>query len=75
MKLPPVSKLSFEAALAELEAIVRSLESGNIPLENAITQFERGAALEAHCRTHLEDARLRIEQITSTDSVAPFAHG
>lgn len=74
MKPVPIVKLSFEASLAELETIVRSLESGNIPLEDAITQFERGAALEAHCRNRLEDARLRIEKITGTGGTVPFPH-
>ncbi|MCA3268846.1 MAG: exodeoxyribonuclease VII small subunit [Holosporales bacterium] len=72
-------KLSFEEALTELETIVRALESGNTSLEDAITQYERGAALEAHCRQKLDDAKLRIEKITATatngEELEPFAHG
>ncbi|HLB85524.1 MAG TPA: exodeoxyribonuclease VII small subunit, partial [Steroidobacteraceae bacterium] len=35
----------FEQALAELEAVVERLEHGELPLEQALTQFERGMAL------------------------------
>lgn len=59
----PISELSFEQALAELEAIVRALESGQSPLEQSIAQYERGAALKAHCEAKLAAARLRVEKI------------
>jgi exodeoxyribonuclease VII small subunit len=59
----PIADLSFEQALAELEAIVRALESGQSPLEQSIEQYERGAALKAHCEAKLAAARLRVEKI------------
>lgn len=72
-----LNKLTFEEALTELEQIVRALESGSISLEDAIAQYERGAALEAHCRMKLDDAKLRIEKITTGKDGAvtlePFA--
>lgn len=58
-----IAALSFEAALAELERIVGQLESGQAPLEQSISLYERGAALKAHCEQRLEAARLRVEKI------------
>jgi exodeoxyribonuclease VII small subunit len=58
-----VSHLSFEEALAELEKIVRGLESGQQKLEEAITAFERGSALRRHCEAKLAEAETRIQAI------------
>ena len=58
-----ISKLSFEAALAELERIVAELESGKAELERSIQVYERGAALKAHCEAKLKAAQLRVEKI------------
>jgi exodeoxyribonuclease VII small subunit len=55
--------MSFEQALQELETIVRRLEEGKTNLDEAISAYERGAALRAHCEKRLKDARLRVEQI------------
>lgn len=61
---PPIEGLSFEAALAELEAIVQRLERGQLDLEASIEAYERGTALRRHCAAKLEEARLRVEKIT-----------
>ena len=58
-----VSALSFEDALAELEQIVRSLESGQQKLEDAINAYERGAALRRHCEAKLAEAEARVAAI------------
>lgn len=58
-----VSALSFEDALAELEQIVRGLESGQQKLEDAITAYERGAALRRHCEAKLAEAEARVAAI------------
>ncbi|HYF22129.1 MAG TPA: exodeoxyribonuclease VII small subunit [Caulobacteraceae bacterium] len=58
-----IAGLSFEAALAELEKIVAQLESGQAPLEESITLYERGALLKAHCEERLKAAQLRVEKI------------
>jgi exodeoxyribonuclease VII small subunit len=58
-----MTKLSFEDALKELEDIVRALEQGKGKLEDAITSYERGAALKAHCERKLGEAQARIEKI------------
>jgi len=59
----PIEKMSFETALAELEAIVRDLESGKTTLEKSIAAYERGVALKTHCETRLREAQSRIEKI------------
>jgi exodeoxyribonuclease VII small subunit len=58
-----IQKLSFEAALAELEEIVRDLDDGRGELEGAIKAFERGTQLKRHCEAKLKQAEARIEKI------------
>jgi exodeoxyribonuclease VII small subunit len=60
-----ISALSFEDALAALEAIVRNLESGQQKLEDAITAYERGAALKKHCEAKLAEAEARVQAIVA----------
>ena len=59
-----IASLSFEKALAELEAIVRRLEEGKVDLEESIAIYERGEALKARCDTLLKQAEARIEKIS-----------
>ncbi len=59
--------LSFEAALDELEQVVRQLESGDLPLEESLRIFERGTALSASCRKQLEEAETRVEILMKKD--------
>jgi exodeoxyribonuclease VII small subunit len=72
-----ISKLSFEQALQELEVLVRKMEEGRLPLEEAITSYERGVALKNYCEGKLREAKLRVDQITiSPEGVVgtePFA--
>lgn len=56
-------ELSFEEALAELEAIVSRLERGQVPLAESISIYERGEALKARCESLLQQAEARIEKI------------
>jgi exodeoxyribonuclease VII small subunit len=58
-----IAKMSFEQALAELEQIVRKLETGQAELEQSIHDYTRGTALRQHCQQKLEDARLKVESI------------
>ena len=58
-----IATLSFEDALAELEKIVRGLEGGQLKLEEAIGQYERGAALRRHCEQKLAEADARVQAI------------
>src|SRR5215212_4754953 len=59
-----VSRLSFEAALARLEEIVRALEKGEAPLDQSIELYQEGDRLKRHCEARLKAAQARIEQIT-----------
>ena len=71
-----VEKLSFEEALSELESLVRRLEEGKCPLDEAVKTFERGIGLKNHCDAKLKNARLKVEQILEnadgTVSMKPF---
>ena len=61
-----ITSLSFEAALAELERIVESLERGDVALEESIRIYERGEALKQHCDKLLRAAEARVEKIKLT---------
>jgi len=52
---------SFEKGLADLESVVKELESADLPLERAIQVFERGVSLSDRCRKELDDAETRVE--------------
>lgn len=58
-----LSALTFEAAMKELETIVRALEAGNADLDKAIHDYQRGTALKEHCLKKLAEAKLKVEQI------------
>ena len=58
-----IEKLSFEEALKELEALKIKMETGNIPLDDALTLFERGNTLKAHCEKILANAKMKVEKI------------
>jgi exodeoxyribonuclease VII small subunit len=60
-----IAALSFEDALSALESIVRGLESGQQKLEDAITAYERGAALKKHCEEKLAQAEARVQAIVA----------
>ena len=60
----PNKEQSFEAGLAELEAVVKELETEGLPLERAIQVFEKGVTLSDRCRKQLEEAESKIEVLT-----------
>ena len=62
----PVETMSFEEALAELEAIVKALEGGQGKLEEAVSAYQRGAALRKHCEARLAEAEQRVQAIAET---------
>lgn len=66
-----IAAMSFEAAMAELEKVVRDLESGNVELEKSIALYEKGAALKAHCEKKLREAEERVEKITLGEGGQP----
>jgi len=59
--LPAAIELKFEAALAELEQIVRNMEGGRLPLEESIAAYRRGSELLKHCQQQLADAERKIQ--------------
>lgn len=59
-----VAEMSFEEAMSALEAVVGQLERGDVPLEQSITLYERGAKLKAHCETKLKEAEEKVAAIT-----------
>jgi exodeoxyribonuclease VII small subunit len=63
---------SFEAALAELEAIVARMESGELPLEQALAAYKRGAQLLQFCQSALKDAQQQV-QILEAGLLQDFA--
>ncbi len=62
---PTIDTLSFEDALRALETIVRQLESGDVPLEDSISLYEKGEKLRQHCQKRLDAAQARIERIVA----------
>jgi exodeoxyribonuclease VII small subunit len=72
-----IAQLSFEAALKRLEEIVRTLESGEAPLDESIRLYEEGERLKQQCEARLKAAQARIEKIQigrdgQPNGVAPF---
>lgn len=67
----PVTELSFEAAMAELEHVVGRLEQGDVPLEDSIKLYERGADLKKRCEEKLKEAEEKVSQITLNADGAP----
>lgn len=60
----PVEELSFEAALKRLEEIVRTLETGQAPLDESIALYAEGDRLKRQCEARLNAAQARIDKIT-----------
>ncbi len=66
----PVAEMSFEDAMAALEAVVTQLEKGEVPLEQSIALYDRGAALKAHCAAKLAQAEEKVEMIRAKEGRA-----
>ena len=60
-----IAQMSFEDALRALEEVVRKLESGEVPLDDSISLYERGEQLRKHCQARLDAAQARIEAIVA----------
>ncbi len=59
-----IENMTFEAAMARLEEIVRMLESGNAPLDTSLTLFEEGVALVKLCNSKLDTAEQKVKILT-----------
>ena len=64
-------KMTFEEAMAELEALVRASESGKVPLDDMLKNLERGNKLAAFCRGKLGELERRIEILTGGKGGSP----
>ncbi len=62
-KRPP----DFEAALAELEALVEKMEQGDLTLDESLKQFERGVQLTRSCQQALQDAEQKVQVLLEKD--------
>lgn len=67
-----IQDMTFEEAFSELEEVVNRLEVGGLPLEDSLALFERGQALAAHCSELLDEAELKVKQITP-EGESPFS--
>ena len=65
----------FEAAIAELESIVKKLEDGDLALEQSLELYERGVRLSRYCHTRLEEAERRIEILGERGDLQPAPAG
>jgi exodeoxyribonuclease VII small subunit len=61
----------FEAAITELESIVKKLEEGDLALEQSLALYERGVQLSRFCHQRLEDAERRIEILSERGELKP----
>ena len=71
-------KISFETSMARLEQIVRSMERGDVALEESLKLFQEGTELVRNCQKLLEEAQLQVKMIMTTPDGSPveedFAH-
>lgn len=67
----PIAQMSFEQALKEFEQVVGQLDRGEVPLDQMIALYERGAALKSHCDAKLKEAEEKIAKITVDGAGAP----
>jgi exodeoxyribonuclease VII small subunit len=65
----------FEAAIAELETVVKKLEEGELSLEQSLALYERGVTLSKFCHARLEDAERRIELLNERGQLRPAPAG
>tara|TARA_B100000524_G_scaffold281795_1_gene157831 strand:+ start:585 stop:833 length:249 start_codon:yes stop_codon:yes gene_type:complete len=64
-----LDKLTFEEAMRELEKLVDSLDKGEVSLDEAIAAYDRGSQLKDYCQKKLQEAKMKIETIQSSDNV------
>jgi exodeoxyribonuclease VII small subunit len=70
-KAPSTDPATYEAALEELEQLVSRIESGQLPLEQLMTGYERGAELLAFCRGKLDAVENQI-QVLDQGALKPW---
>lgn len=63
---------SFESALAELEALVSQMESGQLPLEQSLAAYKRGAELLQYCQKSLADVEQQVRLLNEANTLQPY---
>jgi exodeoxyribonuclease VII small subunit len=66
---PVAADLDFETALGDLEALVASMEAGEMSLDESLQAFERGVKLTRHCQAALKAAELKVRMLTENDEL------
>ncbi len=61
--------MGFEAAIAELETIIRQMEGQQLPLQDALAAFKRGTALLQQCQLTLTDAEQQVRILTEQQTL------
>lgn len=72
------SSQSFEQALAELESLVKNMDSGELSLEASLQAFEKGVGLIRQCQNQLQQAELKVQQLLESEdglSLTDFSNG
>ncbi len=64
-----LNEVDFEAAMAELETLVASMEGGELSLEDSLKAFERGVKLTRHCQTALKNAELKVKVLPEDNTL------
>ncbi len=59
--------VGFEQSLIDLETLVKSLEQGDLPLEEALSTFEKGLQLAQSCQKTLQNAELKVTKLIEND--------
>ena len=71
----PSASLTYEAALQELEALVAKVESGQLPLDDLLSNYQRGAVLLKVCRDKLQAVEQQIKVLDGKAQDKPSAEG
>ena len=66
--------INFEAAMAELEALVAQMEEGDLSLDDSLKAFERGVMLTRQCQQALSQAELRVQALTDANTLEDLTH-
>ena len=63
---------SFESALSELETLVSQMESGQLPLEQSLAAYKRGAELLQYCQKSLADVEQQVRLLNEANTLQPY---
>jgi exodeoxyribonuclease VII small subunit len=65
-------KITFESALKELESLVAQMESGQLPLEQSLSAYKRGAELLQFCQKSLADVEQQVRILNEDNQIQPY---